>query len=115
MANYKNLIVWQRSRDLALEIYSLTNDFPKKELFGITSQLRRAAVSVPTNIVEGYNRHSKKDLARFIDIALGSLAETEFLLEFSKQLRYVGKAKKAEALIDETGRLLWSFQKAIRD
>jgi four helix bundle protein len=73
MSNYKNLIIWQKSDELALQVYKLTDKFPKHELFGITSQLRRAVLSIPINIVEGYNRKSKKELHRFIDIALGHL------------------------------------------
>ena len=69
--------VWQRADALALEVYRATQDFPREELYGITAQLRRAALSVPTNIVEGYARRGDKELARFIDIALGSLAELE--------------------------------------
>jgi len=66
MAEYKDLIVFQKADELAFMVYSLTADFPKSEVFGITSQLRRAALSVPTNIVEGYARKSKKELAQFI-------------------------------------------------
>jgi len=95
-------------------IYKLTGSFPKHELFGITSQIRRACVSVPVNIVEGYNRNSKKELAHFISISLGSLAETEYLLEFSKELGYIcDNISKIEELIDELGRLLWSFRKSV--
>lgn len=73
MAKYKNLIVWKKANELALKIYKLTDDFPKKETFGLTSQLRRAALSVPTNIVEGYGRRSKTELPRFIDMHEGVL------------------------------------------
>lgn len=80
MAKYKTLIVWQKANELALKVYALTETFPKKEIFGITSQIRRSALSVPTNIVEGYGRRTKPELSRFMDIARGSLAETEYLL-----------------------------------
>ena len=114
MSNYKNLLIWEKSDVLALHVYKLTDNFPKQELFGITSQSRRAALSVPTNIVEGYNRKSKKELHRFIDIALGSLAETEYLIEFSKKLGYIkNDISNIESLIAELGKILWSFQKAI--
>jgi len=114
MPKYKNLIVWQKANDLALQVYKLTSIFPKTEIFGITSQIRRAALSVPTNIVEGYSRRSKNELSRFIDIARGSLAETEYLFEFSKKLGYIKSTEDiqgVESLIDETGKLLWNFQK----
>ena len=88
MANYKDLIVFQKSDELAYQIYKATDKFPKSELFGLTSQIRRAALSIPTNIVEGYARKSKKELAQFVNIALGSHAETEYLFDFSKRLGY---------------------------
>ena len=114
MANYKNLIVWQKADELAFKIYQLINTFPKEELFGITLQIRRAVLSIPTNIVEGYNRKSKKEIHRFIDIALGSLAETEYLIGFSKKLGYIKRdIKDIEELIIEVGKLLWSFQKSL--
>ncbi len=114
MANYKNLIVWQKADELAFKVYQLTSKFPKEELFALTFQIRRAVLSIPTNIVEGYNRKSRKELSRFIDIALGSLAETEYLLTFSKKLGYVTSSiDNIEQLIDEVGKLLWSFQKRL--
>jgi four helix bundle protein len=114
MAKYRNLIVWQRAHELALKIYQLTEDFPKKETFGITAQLRRAALSVPANIVEGYGRRTKTELSRFIDIARGSLAETEYLLEFSRELGYIKtEISQIQSLIEEVSKLLWNFQKGL--
>jgi four helix bundle protein len=114
MPKHKNLIVWQKAHELAIKVYKITETFPPKESFGITSQIRRAVLSVPTNIVEGYSRSTKKELSRFIDIARGSLAETEYLLEFAKELGYV-KTDLAEiqALIAEVGRLMWGFQRKL--
>jgi four helix bundle protein len=89
MAKYKNLIVFQKADELAFQIYKLTETFPRHEFFGLTSQIRRAALAIPTNIAEGYGRKSKKELSRFLDIALGSLAEVEYLLEFAKRLNYI--------------------------
>jgi four helix bundle protein len=114
MAKYKNLIVWQKANELALKIYKLTEEFPKKETFGITSQIRRAALSVPTNIVEGYGRKTKIELSRFLDMARGSLAETEYLLEFSKELGYIKTdISEIKSLIEEVSKLLWNFQKGL--
>lgn len=114
MAKHQDLIVFQKADELALKIYKITVPFPKAEMFGITSQLRRAALSVPTNIVEGYARKSKKELAQFINIALGSLAETEYLLNFSKRLDYIKTdISDVDALIAEVGRLLWSFYRSL--
>jgi four helix bundle protein len=114
MAKYKNLVVRQKANDLALKVYKITEDFPKKETFGITNQIRRAALSVPTNIVEGYGRRTKADLSRFIDIARGSLAETEYLLSFSNELGYIKDGiHETETLIEEVSKLLWSFQRKL--
>ncbi len=115
MAKHKNLIVFQKADELALRIYKLTEKFPRHEIFGLTSQLRRAALSIPTNIVEGYSRRSKKELAQFINIALGSLAETEYLLDFSKKLNYVASDNnmELEELLEEVGKLLWSFYRSL--
>ena len=82
-AGYKRLIVWEKADLLAKEIYVRTRSFPKEELYGLTSQLRRAGLSIPVNIVEGYARKSRKELQQFLNISLGSLAETEYLLKFA--------------------------------
>jgi len=114
MAKYKDLIVFQKADELAFQIYRLTESFPKSEMYGMTSQIRRAALSVPTNIVEGYARKSKKELAQFINIALGSLAETEYLLDFSKRLGYNKSGGcEIENLMEEVGKLLWGFYRSI--
>jgi len=114
MANFRNLVVWKKADELAFQVYRLTENFPKSEVFGLTAQLRRAALSVPTNIVEGNNRKSRKELFHFADIALGSLAETEYLLMFSKRLGYTKSSiDHLENLVAEVGKLLWSFQKSL--
>jgi len=115
MARHKDLIVFQKANELALQIYKITESFPKNEMFGLTSQIRRAALSVPTNIVEGYARRSKKELIQFINVALGSLAETEYLLDFSIRLGYFKpKDNLVEKLMEEVGKLLWSFYRSIK-
>jgi len=80
MQRFTDLIVWQRSHALVLQVYRLTKSFPPDERFGLTSQLRRAAFSVPTNIAEGSKRHTNPEYARVLNIAEGSLAETEYLI-----------------------------------
>ena len=112
---YKELKVWQKADELAIEVYKLTKSFPRDEIYGLTSQLRRAALSIPTNIVEGYARKGDKELARFINISIGSMAETEYLLTFSKRLGYVTETEHQtiEALRSEVGRLLWNFYKKV--
>jgi len=86
---WKNLEIWKLADELAYKVYLATKHFPQEEKFGITSQLRRAALSVPTNIVEGYSRKGDKELAHFINISLGSMAETKYLTYFSQRLEYV--------------------------
>jgi four helix bundle protein len=87
------LIVWQKSHELVLKVYGITKDFPRDELFGLTSQVRRAAVSVPSNIVEGKARGSNKDFKRFLLIARGSLEETKYQLLLAKDLKYIDEVK----------------------
>src|SRR5439155_650055 len=89
MQRFTDLLVWQRSHKLVLEVYRLTVGFPPDERFGLVSQLRRAAASVPTNIAEGSKRQSNPEYARFLNVAEGSLAETEYLLMLSKDLGFL--------------------------
>ncbi len=112
---YKKLIVWQKADELAYQVYLETKRFPKEEMYGITSQLRRAAISVPTNIVEGSGRQSRGERRQFASIALGSLAETEYLLEFCNKLRYLQECdyEKLENIRKEVGSLLWNYHKSI--
>jgi len=113
--NYKELRVWQKADELAVEIYRLTKAFPKDEIYGLTSQLRRAALSIPTNIVEGYARKGDKELARFVNISIGSLAEVEYLLDFSERMKYLkdGEFERLDLLREEVGKLLWNFYKKV--
>ena len=85
--SYKDLIVWQKSIMLCTMIYQVTENFPREEIYGLTSQMRRAAVSIPSNIAEGRGRGTKKDFAQFLRIALGSSAELQTQLEIAKNLR----------------------------
>lgn len=103
MQRFQDLKVWQRSHALVLEIYRLTKSFPDAERFGIISQLRRAAASVPTNIAEGTERQGRQDYARFI-IAEGSLAEAEYLVLLSRDLGYLAP-KASETALAETGEI----------
>lgn len=91
MRDYKKYTIWEKSHKLALEVYAITKSFPKEEMYGITSQLRRASLSVPTNIVEGAARNSQKEFAHFINISSGSAAETEYLIRFSFDLNYINE------------------------
>jgi len=111
---YKKLIIWKKADELAYQVYLETKRFPKDEIYGVTSQLRRAAISVPTNIVEGAGRQNKNERKQFANIALGSLAETEYLLEFCHRLTYLKEENynKLENLRREVGALLWNFYKS---
>ncbi|MBC7226753.1 MAG: four helix bundle protein [Thermoflexales bacterium] len=87
--NYRDLQVWQRSKALAVEIYRVTEAFPQREQYGLADQMRRAAVSIPSNIAEGHIRRSSKVFARHIDIALGSAAELSTQLEIARDVSYL--------------------------
>lgn len=86
---YNDLDVYKNSYNLALEIYRITSGYPKEEIFGLVSQIRRASTSIPLNIAEGYGRQSKDDFRRFLRISLGSNNETMTLIELSKDLNYI--------------------------
>lgn len=114
---WRNLEVWKLADEFALQIYKTTKDFPKEETYGLTSQLRRSALSIPTNIVEGYSKRGDKELAHFLNIALGSLAETKYLLYFSNRLGYLNQ-ETYERLSDraqELGAKLWKFYGKVRE
>ena len=113
---WKSLEVWQLADELAKHVYRATKNFPKEEVYGLTSQLRRAALSVPTNIVEGYSRRGDRELARFIDIALGSLAEVKYLLHFSNGFGYlnVGEFNPLAEGANNLGGKLWKFYERVR-
>jgi len=115
--SYENLIVWQKSMDLVVLIYKLTSDFPKDEIYGIISQMRRASVSVPSNIAEGSRRSSKKDFRNFLLNAYGSGAELETQLKISKRLQ-LGKKEnyqKAEEVLNEVMRMLNKLTSELKD
>ena len=113
---WANLDVWKKSDDLAFQVYQITRSFPKEEIYGITSQIRRAALSIPTNIVEGYSRKGDKELARFLNFSLGSLAETKYLIYFSRRLGYIENNVYLELKADYNtlGKLLWRFYEAVK-
>lgn len=87
--SHKDLIVWQKGITLCKVVYKLTEKFPKEETYGLISQMRRCAVSIPSNIAEGRNRGTRKDFAQFLRIALGSAAELETQVEIAKELSYI--------------------------
>ncbi|MBS1486847.1 MAG: four helix bundle protein [Bacteroidetes bacterium] len=117
MQNYKDLKVWQKAHSLAIEIYKVSKGFPKEEQFNITSQLRRASISIPTNIAEGSGKFSNKDFAKFLQISLGSANEVEYLVLFSHELDLLDNAL-FESFTNEIGEIrgmLISLIKKVRD
>lgn len=92
LKNYKELKVWQKAYKLCLEVYRVSSGFPKDERFGLTSQIRKSAVSVPSNIAEGYGRKTKPDYIKFLYIAYGSICELETQIMLSGDLNYIDKA-----------------------
>ena len=88
-STHKDLIVWQQSMNIAVDVYSITRDFPKSEEFGLVSQMRRAVVSIPSNIAEGYGRGSRKELQHFLEISVGSASELETQVLISKRIGYM--------------------------
>ncbi|PIQ85593.1 MAG: four helix bundle protein [Candidatus Omnitrophica bacterium CG11_big_fil_rev_8_21_14_0_20_43_6] len=113
---FKEIKVWQKAHELVLAIYRITEEFPTSERYGLTSQIRRSCVSVPTNIVEGYKRKSDKDFAHFLNMADSSLEETKYHLFLSHDLRYLNKINYSQlsSLADEIGRMLYGFQNMLR-
>ena len=110
--SFKELIVWQKAHQFVLEIYRFTRGFPSEEKFGLTSQIRRAAVSVPANIAEGFPKRSSSDKTRFFNIAQGSLEEVHYYLILARDLGY-GDSTTLVGLYDEVARLLNGYARAI--
>ena len=100
MKDFRTLIVWQKSHVFTLKVYELTKHFPKDELFGLTSQLRRASSSIPINIAEGCGRGSNLDFARFLQISLGSASESEYLIMLCLELKYLPQKMENDLLVE---------------
>ena len=112
MKTHKDLIVWNKSMDLVVATYRLSSKFPEEEKYGLTSQMRRAAISVPSNIAEGAARNSTKEYIRFLYIALGSLSELETQFLISNRLNYINDI--LEGAITEIRRMLLSLIKKLK-
>jgi four helix bundle protein len=116
MKDFRQLKVWEKSHLLALAIYKASKEFPKEELYGLTSQIRRASMSIPTNIAEGCGRNTDAEFARFLQIAMGSASETEYQLILARDLEFLAKGDY-EILhndVEEVKRMLASLLKTIR-
>lgn len=110
---FRDLLAWQRAHKFVLAVYQLTKVFPKEELFGLTSQVRRASVSVAANIAEGFAKYSIRDKVRFMNIAQGSLEECKYYILLSKDLGF-GETQIVEELASETSKLLTRYIDALR-
>jgi len=109
---FQDLIVWQKSHQLVLNVYRLTKTLPKEELFGLVSQMRRAAVSIPANIAEGFKRRGRPDTARHMNIAQGSLEELRYFFILCGDLNYMKQGTERESL-DEVGKLLGAYARTL--
>ena len=116
MKTFRELIVWQKAMSFVTEVYQVSKQFPKDETFGLTSQIKRSAVSIPSNISEGYGREGLNDYLRFLNIAMASLFELQTQLEIAYNLEYINKEKfdNLYELTREIERMLSSFIRSIK-
>ena len=115
MQTYKDLLVWQKSVEFVIEIYRITAFFPSGEKFGLVSQMRRAAVSIPSNITEGYARRNKRENAQFVNIAFGSGTELETQIIIAKKLYFIQDDEwgKIDKLLNEILRMLYRYRESL--
>ena len=113
--NHRKLIVWQEAMNLVETIYRMTARFPGEQLYGLVAQLRRSAVSVPSNIAEGAGRNSRRELVQFVGIASGSLAELDTQLEIAARLGYIDRDSEPIKLSSRVGQLLVALRRSLRD
>ncbi|MCH2450914.1 MAG: four helix bundle protein [Gracilimonas sp.] len=115
MRDFRKLSVWQKSHELTLAVYKSTTSFPKEELYGLTSQMRRCSSSVPSNIAEGCGRNTQSQLAHFLNIAMGSASELEYQLILSKDLRFISHQifKEQTSQVTEIKRMLTSLHQKV--
>ena len=109
---FQDLLVWQKAHQFVLEVYRYSAEFPRLEVYGLSAQLRRAAVSIPANVAEGFRRRGKPDKARFMNIAQGSLEECRYYLILAKDLNY-GDSGELLRQLEEVSRMLSVYSKAI--
>lgn len=110
--SFEDLIVWQKAHEFVLAVYRLTDGFPKSELYGLTSQLRRAAVSIAANIAEGFKKQGKTDKSRFLNISQGSVEECRYYLILVRDLGY-GRTEELNSSLEEVSKLLTGYRSAI--
>ncbi|RJP82816.1 MAG: four helix bundle protein [Candidatus Zixiibacteriota bacterium] len=110
--SFEDLILWKKAHRFVLDIYALSETFPRREIFGMTSQFRRAAVSIPANIAEGFRKQGASDKARFLNIAEGSLEECRYYLILTQDLKY-GETHQLKCNLEEISKLLDAYRKSI--
>ena len=116
MRNFQELVIWQKSHQITLKIYSITAGFPSQEMFGLTSQMRRSAASISTNIAEGCGKNSNAEMKRFLFISTGSSSELEYQLILAKDLNYIDVAifNELQSEVVITRRMIYSFAEKIK-
>lgn len=112
--SFEDIDIWKKAHQFVLDVYRLTENFPKQEMFGLTSQFRRAAISIPANFAEGFKKSGKADKIRFYNIAQGSLEECRYYLILANDLGY-GSTLELKLRIEEVGRMLGGYIKRIKD
>ena len=115
LQSFRDLQIWQKSMELTVDVYRMTKNFPHEEIFGLTSQLRRCAISIPSNIAEGQGRSSEREFLHFLSIARGSNCELQTQLEISRRLGLADTQllNNAESLSHEIGKMIYSFMRAL--
>ena len=116
MASYRELIAWQKGMQLVTDVYAVTRLFPREEVYGLTSQIRRAAVSVPSNVAEGHGRATNRDRQYFITAARGSVLELQTQIEIARNLGYLEESSSAKLLqsADEVGRIINGLLRSLK-
>ena len=109
---FEDLIVWQKAHEFTLAVYKVTEGFPKTEVYGLTSQFRRAAVSIPANIAEGFRKRGRADKARFLNISQGSIEECRYYLILSRDLGYI-ETEELDSKLSEASKLLNAYIKTL--
>lgn len=112
--HYRELVAWQKAMDLVTHVYAITKHFPDDERFGLTSQMRRCAVSIPSNIAEGQARNTTGEFKQFIGVARGSIAELTTQILIAEQLGYLRDAKQTIEIAEEVGRILTGLSQSLR-
>ncbi|MDG2433308.1 four helix bundle protein [Flavobacterium sp.] len=116
MGTFRDLLIWQKAMLVVTDIYAITNNFPKSEIYSLTSQLRRSAISIPSNIAEGYGRHGSKDYLKFLNIAIASLFEMQTQIEIAYNLKYIDQTQFNKLYEDsrEIERMISAFSRKIK-